>query len=100
MNSRRTFSAASGASLKRVTHSWSSSKRQSMLLHGAWHGDWRWNRWPSRYVRRATALYTPTQTGLDERSHLISKNVTPDVFVQDLRVQELVAIGEVPIVCV
>ena len=29
-------------------------------------------------------VYTPTQTGLGERSHLISNDVTLDVFVQDL----------------
>jgi pimeloyl-ACP methyl ester carboxylesterase len=55
-----------------------------VLLHGAWHGGWCWSRVAEPLRAAGHRVYTPTQTGLGERSHLISKNITLDVFVQDL----------------
>jgi len=55
-----------------------------VLLHGAWHGGWCWKRVAEPLRAEGHAVYTPTQTGLGERSHLLSRELTLDVFVQDV----------------
>lgn len=47
-----------------------------VLVHGAWHGGWCWSRVAEPLPAAGHRVYTPTQTGLGERSHLISKNIT------------------------
>ena len=55
-----------------------------VLLHGAWHGGWCWE-FVARGLRaRGHRVTCPTQTGLGERSHLISADLTLEVFGQDL----------------
>lgn len=55
-----------------------------VLQHGAWHGGWCWDRVATRLRLQGHRVFTPTSTGLGERKHLISKDVTIEVFVQDL----------------
>lgn len=55
-----------------------------VLLHGAWHGGWCWARVAPLLRARGHEVLTPTQTGLGERAHLISPQVTLGTFVQDL----------------
>ena len=43
-----------------------------VLLHGAWHGGWCWERVADILRGRGHAVTTPTQTGLGERRHLLS----------------------------
>jgi pimeloyl-ACP methyl ester carboxylesterase len=55
-----------------------------VLVHGAWHGSWCWKR-----VRRALQaedheVFTPTLTGVADRSHLISPQVNLDTHVADV----------------
>src|SRR5260370_39841786 len=55
-----------------------------VLIHGAWHGSWCWTR-----VRRLLAagghrVFTPTLTGVGERSHLLSRDVGLDTHVADV----------------
>ena len=55
-----------------------------VLVHGAWHGGWCW-RDVARSLRAAGhTVFTPTQTGLGERRHLLSDAVDLDVFAQDV----------------
>lgn len=55
-----------------------------VLLHGAFHGAWCW-RDVSPLLRAAGHdVFTPTQTGVGERAHLLSREITLDTFVQDL----------------
>jgi pimeloyl-ACP methyl ester carboxylesterase len=55
-----------------------------VLLHGAWHGGWCW-RFVAEALRAAGHdVFTPTQTGLGERRHLLSRDITLDTFVSDL----------------
>ena len=42
-----------------------------VLVHGAWHGGWCWQRVADRLRRDGHAVFTPTLTGLGERSHLL-----------------------------
>ena len=55
-----------------------------VLVHGAWHGGWCWKRVADILRRRGHVVTTPTQTGLGERSHLLSEAVTLSVFVDDI----------------
>lgn len=55
-----------------------------VLLHGAWHGGWCWERVARPLRTRGHRVTTPTQTGLGERSHLLTPEVDIEVFVTDL----------------
>ncbi|HET6838941.1 MAG TPA: alpha/beta fold hydrolase [Bradyrhizobium sp.] len=55
-----------------------------VLVHGAWHGGWCWSRVADRLRASGHQVFTPTQTGLGERKHLLSKDITLDVFVKDI----------------
>src|SRR3954465_12822312 len=63
-------------------------RRQSMatfvLIHGAWHGSWCWAR-----VRRALAdlghqVFTPTLSGVGERSPALARGIDLQVHVDDV----------------
>ncbi|HLS57791.1 MAG TPA: alpha/beta fold hydrolase [Zeimonas sp.] len=58
--------------------------RTYVLLHGAWHGAWCWKRVAEPLRADGHRVYTPTQTGVGERAHLLSRDITLDVFVDDL----------------
>ena len=67
----------------------SSSTRASapltfVLVHGGFHGGWCWSRVAALLRARGHTVYTPTQTGCGERSHLLSKSITLDTFVDDI----------------
>jgi pimeloyl-ACP methyl ester carboxylesterase len=53
-----------------------------VLVHGAWHGSWCWQRVRSALQALGHQVFTPTLTGVGERSHLLSNQV-------DLRTQIL-----------
>lgn len=55
-----------------------------VLVHGAWHGGWCWERVADVLRSRGHSVTTPTQTGLGERSHLLSEAVTLSVFIDDI----------------
>ena len=55
-----------------------------VLVHGAWHGGWCWAKTADNLRSRGHNVFTPTQTGLGERAHLISKNITLDTFIDDI----------------
>ena len=55
-----------------------------VLVHGAWHGGWCWSRVADRLRTAGHQVFTPTQTGLGERKHLLSKDITLDTFTKDI----------------
>src|SRR5260221_1599406 len=55
-----------------------------VLVHGAWHGGWCWSRVADRLRAAGHEVFTPTQTGLGERKHLLSKDITLDTFTGDI----------------
>src|SRR6266404_9743105 len=55
-----------------------------VLVHGAWHGGWCWSRVADRLRAAGRQVFTPTQTGLGERKHLLSKDITLDTFTKDI----------------
>jgi pimeloyl-ACP methyl ester carboxylesterase len=56
-----------------------------VLVHGAWHGGWCWQRVRARLAAAGHhAVYTPTLTGLADRSHLMSARVDLDTHIADI----------------
>jgi pimeloyl-ACP methyl ester carboxylesterase len=60
------------------------AERTFVLLHGAFHGGWCWARVAAELRARGHRVFTPTQTGLGERRHLLSPAVTLETFIADL----------------
>ena len=56
-----------------------------VFVHGAFHGGWCWRDVAERLREAGHRVFTPTLTGLGERSHLLSKDVDMDVHIQDVR---------------
>jgi pimeloyl-ACP methyl ester carboxylesterase len=55
-----------------------------VLVHGAWHGGWCW-RFVAPLLRRAGhEVYTPSLTGLGERSHLARPGIDLALHVEDV----------------
>ena len=55
-----------------------------LLIHGAWHGGWCWKKVTPLLRAAGHEVCTPTLTGLGERAHLLSAEVTLDTHVQDV----------------
>jgi pimeloyl-ACP methyl ester carboxylesterase len=55
-----------------------------VLVHGAWHGSWCWSRVRSLLTASGHEAFTPTLTGLGERSHLLSRTVGLDTHIRDI----------------
>ena len=55
-----------------------------VLVHGAYHGGWAWRTVAALLRAQGFAVHTPTQTGVGERAHLLSRDITLDTFVQDV----------------
>lgn len=71
-----------------------------MLVHGAWHGGWCWHRVADRLRQAGHRVFTPTLTGVGERSHLLSPAVDAETHVRDVlglleaeELQEVVLVG-------
>ena len=47
-----------------------------VLVHGAWHGGWCWRAVADALRAKGHRVFTPTQTGLGERKHLLSREIT------------------------
>lgn len=60
------------------------TQRTFVLVHGGFHGGWCWADVAVRLRARGHRVYTPTQTGCGERSHLMSADITLDTFVTDI----------------
>jgi pimeloyl-ACP methyl ester carboxylesterase len=55
-----------------------------VLVHGAWHGGWCWDR-VAPFLRDAGHdVHAPTLTGLSERAHLLSPAVGLDTHAEDV----------------
>jgi pimeloyl-ACP methyl ester carboxylesterase len=55
-----------------------------VLVHGAWHGGWCWRRVADRLEKQGHKVFTPTLTGLGERSHLMSPSIDLDTHINDV----------------
>jgi pimeloyl-ACP methyl ester carboxylesterase len=55
-----------------------------VLVHGAWHGGWCWRRVTDRLQKAGHTVFTPTLTGLGERSHLMRAGINLTTHVTDV----------------
>ncbi len=55
-----------------------------VLVHGAWHGGWGWARVAGRLRSRGHTVFTPTLTGLGERSHLLHSGINATTHITDI----------------
>jgi ABC-type sugar transport system substrate-binding protein len=81
---RRSFlatAAVAAAGTAATTAAHAAGGKTFVLVHGAWHGGWCWGKVATTLRGRGHTVFTPTQTGLGERSHLLSKSITLDTFV-------------------
>jgi pimeloyl-ACP methyl ester carboxylesterase len=62
----------------------SSSRKTFVLVHGAWHGGWCWRRVADLLEAKGHKVFTPTLTGLGERSHLMRADINLDTHIADV----------------
>jgi len=55
-----------------------------VLVHGAWHGGWCWKRVRKSLQSEGHDVFTPTLTGVADRSHLASPRVDLKTHVADV----------------
>jgi pimeloyl-ACP methyl ester carboxylesterase len=55
-----------------------------VLLHGAWHGGWCWARVAPALRAVGHEVFTPTFTGVSDRSHLLSPAVNLSTHIEDV----------------
>ena len=55
-----------------------------LVVHGAWSGGWAWKKLRPLLRDRGHEVFTPTQTGIGERSHLASPEVDLEVHIADI----------------
>ncbi|HZH45803.1 MAG TPA: alpha/beta fold hydrolase [Roseococcus sp.] len=89
---RRNIFAAGALTLAAATAHAQTSPAQTVpaaaktyvLVHGAWGGGWIWRHTADGLRAKGHRVFTPTQTGLGERRHLMARTITIDTFVQDI----------------
>ncbi len=55
-----------------------------VLVHGAWHGGWCWRRVEDRLRAQGHRIFSPTLTGLGERSHLLRPDINLSTHIDDV----------------
>lgn len=55
-----------------------------VLVHGAWHGGWCWRDVRKNLEDNGHTVFTPTLTGLGERSHLLSPDIDIETHIVDV----------------
>ncbi|MGY2078446.1 alpha/beta fold hydrolase [Modestobacter sp. SYSU DS0657] len=70
-----------------------------VLVHGAWHGGWCWDRVAPLLRAAGHEVHAPTLTGLSERAHLLSPQVGLDTHTEDVvRLIEVLDLRDVVLV--
>ena len=55
-----------------------------VLVAGAWHGGWCWQRVAQALRQQGHDVYTPSLTGVADRAHLIGPDVTLSTHINDI----------------
>ena len=92
MITRRNFLKASGAAAAGAVTSVSTAEitgardrpRTFVLVHGAWHGGWCWRRVADILTARGHRVFAPSLTGLGDRVHLFTKDISLQTHVADI----------------
>ena len=62
----------------------SDKPRTFVLVHGAWHGGWCWRRVADVLMARGHRVFAPSLTGVGDRAHLFSKDISLQTHVEDI----------------
>jgi len=62
-----------------------STKRTYVLVQGAFHGGWSWSKVAEILRSQGNVVFTPTFTGLGERSHLINPGIDLNTLINDVK---------------
>lgn len=62
----------------------SSALSPIVMVHGAWHGAWCWAKLQPLLREQGLTVYVPTQTGVGEKAHLLSMDISLATFVDDI----------------
>ncbi|MDE3068858.1 MAG: alpha/beta hydrolase [Verrucomicrobiota bacterium] len=92
MIARRGFPKASGAAAAGAVAAVGATEIASaadklhtfVLVHGAWHGGWCWRRVADVLQARGHGVFAPSLTGLGDRAHLFSKDISLQTHVEDI----------------
>ena len=60
-----------------------SDRRTAVVTHGAWSAGWVWKKKRARLALHGIDLWTPTYTGVGERSHLAHEGITLETWQDD-----------------
>ncbi|WAU82160.1 alpha/beta fold hydrolase [Streptomyces sp. Qhu-G9] len=60
-----------------------SGRHVFVLLHGAWHGGWVWQRVAPLLRAAGHEVHTPTLTGVSDRAHLLNPQIGLGTHVED-----------------
>lgn len=55
-----------------------------LVAHGSWSAGWVWKKMRPLMAARGHALFTPTYTGIGERSHLAHKDIDLETHIGDM----------------
>jgi pimeloyl-ACP methyl ester carboxylesterase len=55
-----------------------------ILVHGAWHGGWCWQRVVTKLRAKGQDVFTPSLTGLGDRAHLLNASINLSTHVADI----------------
>ena len=55
-----------------------------VLVYGAWHGSWCWKHVRAMLQAGGHSVFTPTLTGLGERSHLLAPEIDLNTHIDDV----------------
>jgi pimeloyl-ACP methyl ester carboxylesterase len=55
-----------------------------LVAHGSWSAGWVWKKMRPLMAARGHALFTPTYTGIGERSHLAHKDINLETHIEDV----------------
>ena len=79
---------AAGAGVMSIADATNAQAQESaktfLLIHGAWHGGWCWRRVSDLLEKKGHKVFSPTLTGVGERSHLMSKDINLDTHITDI----------------
>ena len=59
-------------------------KKTFVLVHGAWHGGWAWERMLPYLSNAGYKVFTPTLTGLGEKANLATPDIGLNTHIQDI----------------
>ncbi len=75
---------AAAAALSSMMASAADKLRTFVLVHGAWQGGWCWRRVVDVLSARGHRVFAPSLTGMGDRVHLFSKDISLQTHVEDI----------------